>query len=134
MNIIIINICIPANLKGLLTIVIEFMLPNNSVWFNNCAFCFQMEMTEKRPDNFSVLSRTFRDSLSQPRNVQDSMPLIKLKYIYLIYMDNISAITQLKSCFQIKICFNILTCDVTWYLSDTFKVFCKILYRRFCQM
>ena len=34
-------------------------------------------MTANRPDSLSVFNKTLRDSRSQPRNIQDSMPSLK---------------------------------------------------------
>ena len=37
----------------------------------------QIEMTANLPDSRSLFKRTFRDSRSQPRNIQDSIPRYK---------------------------------------------------------
>lgn len=39
----------------------------------------QIEMTANLPDSRSLFKRTFRDSRSQPRNIQDSIPRYKNK-------------------------------------------------------
>ena len=39
----------------------------------------QIEMTANLPDSRSELRRTFRDSRSQPRNIQDSIPVLKMR-------------------------------------------------------
>ena len=45
--------------------------------FSNFCGLHQIEMTANLPDSRSELRRTFRDSRSHPRNIQDSIPIFK---------------------------------------------------------
>ena len=93
-------------------------------FFSNFCGLNQIEITANLPDSRSEFRRTFRDSRSQPRNIQDSIPSLEKMRVYDWSSEDSNLIKSEDVKIQHILNIIIITCNP----FNIRKVFSQILY------